>query len=279
MNFAELDKISRIDLKPPQALKPFVDISKRVSRAVVDEFRDIRSDAELVNPPILILSEDAVKEQIKPGVVERFREKFANFGYDPVANAIVGSNLELQELLAKGVLGRRKITLIMAEELIHAQSTSKIGSKLRVGYGVIEIERTSHGLIPGAIYDTSASSLPPQNQETKTISAPKYQRDSLLTERVTQIVIHGMMERLVPGVFIEMPVLALGQEKKFIKFGNKSEIFEAAKRSLYTGNKDLLAKNGFPKDLLEMLRNDAPITIVTMPNGSTRVEDTIGRGM
>ena len=244
MRIPELEEMVRIDGDDAHSFKPFVEIKNRIADLVMAEFTGVRADARSINPPIIIYEHGFMEREIAPAAEASLPTESSSFGmfaFHPDTDVIIGSDREIERRIGC-LAGVKELNLILAEELIHAQSTSSVRSGTRVGYMEYPFIRALNRLVPGAVYDATGVQRSAGIREPGVdVVSEEYKKSVLLTERVTQLVIYGMMHKIRPDVLLEGAQVMLGTEDlSNIVFRNKRAMLEKAKRSLYRGDLQIL---------------------------------------
>lgn len=214
----------------------------RASNVISPHFRLYRSNVESVKPPLFLADAstlNALVGKVNQGSTYEYNEirMFAHF--EPFEGVVYGAAEEIQKKLAEGRSGQQFITLVMAEEYIHAFSTVSTETGVRSGFISVTGERNPHTLFPGQIYDFSLRDITLDDIQPAEILP----EDERLTENATAFAVHLLLAELLPDLRIRYPYLLFMAHKSAEVLGimkKDASYLAPVLRSLTTGNRQHL---------------------------------------
>jgi len=227
----------RIDTDPNHRLRKFIDLARPTGRKIMRAFKDVRCDADRVNPSYLIYPNSEINE-ISSTLSEEEQASFTRMAYVPNVNVIMASQTAIFANLAKGPDGLDDLARFTATQAIFAQATQVVDNNLRVGFAMLPFPRLETGLVPGAFYDITQHEEREDDHHVGVFNeeAPKLAYDMLLTRRMTYLLQLCMVEKINNSSTRPYPHLFIYQEgKPVLQFANKKPFIDLAMKSLSTG--------------------------------------------
>lgn len=190
-------------------------IVQHAGAVVGGKFAGLRDDLSLIKPPVVIVE----RENLRPIHDSAFfsgpsemRGRVHPASFEMFDGIIYLVSEETKRNLERGKQGRDYLTIMVAEEYVHAYTTVQKNGSVRMGFQSIGQSKRDHGLIVGEIYTGELR----HEVESGYFSVYVPRRMFRLTDRLTNIAVHLMLPELLPDIGSNYPLMAIipGDKKK-----------------------------------------------------------------
>jgi hypothetical protein len=243
----------RIDQDPTHELYAFSQEVTRISEVVAKACARMRPDAMAVRPAVLVYRGSGLGEDLKAGISDNVQAGFKGIVYSPLEHVVYMWWDKIQELTEGERDDQWHLSLVIAEEFMHAQTTRVYPDKTRVGFLNVPAIRTGSPYPDGSTFDISGAvnhlSGTPSHKFSK-----EDQEDVILLERATQLLLHFIVDQIIINKNKPFTQFFLTTENGKPLLGGRPnrQIFADVFGALYFGNKRLL-QTAAAGDLLKIL--------------------------
>ncbi len=225
------------DLTVPQ-IAEFRGIFQSTAGNLERKIRGLRVDSRQCIPPVILCSDDQLRTHITRATRNSTRERndirFMNLGMHN--NCLFVYRDDLIGKMSSDQ-GKTLTSIGVVHEITHAVTTTTNERGIRCGFTSLPIQRLSHGLVPGEVYDYRI--VPGSLEESGGV--PEVAVDLRLTENATDLAVHAMLPEMLPETSRYKIVFCNSEtQQAFIK--KDSYLVETLLRALYKGRRQLLER-------------------------------------